>query len=133
MARYAFISRLGSVAYVAVTYDKNGGNLPSNIGGNKVEWSRIQTSHREVFSLLSTSDMERDLHEAQIHITETRTTRRSAYVQHSWPFTTLGSQLLQDAPNNPGTSLGMVPLYAARREGSQDGRLRARPVHSLRP
>jgi len=79
MARYAFISRLGSVAYVAVTYDKNGGNLPSNIDGNKVEWSRIQTSHGEVFSLLSKSDMERDLHEAQIHITETRTTRRSAY------------------------------------------------------
>ena len=79
MARYAFISRLGSVAYVAVTYDKNGGNLPSNIDGNNVEWSRIQTSHGEVFSLLSTSDMERDLHEAQIHITETRTTRRSAY------------------------------------------------------
>ena len=79
MARYAFISRLGSVAYVAVTYDKNGGNLPSNIDGNKVEWSRIQTSHGEVFSHLSNSDMERDLHEAQIHITETRTTRRSAY------------------------------------------------------
>ena len=79
MARYAFISRLGSVAYIAVTYDKNGGNLPSNIDGNKVEWSRIQTSHGEVFSLLSTSDMERDLHEAQIHITETRTIPRSAY------------------------------------------------------
>jgi hypothetical protein len=71
-------SRLGSVAYVAVTFDKNGDNLPSNIDGNKVEWSRIQTSHGEVFSLLSNSDMERDLHEAQIHITETRTTRAGA-------------------------------------------------------
>ena len=48
MTRYAFISRLGSVAYVAVTYDENGGNLPSEIDGNKIEWNRIEASHGEV-------------------------------------------------------------------------------------
>jgi hypothetical protein len=74
MTRYAFLSRLGSIAYVAVTYDENGGNLPSEIDGNKVEWSRIEGG--EVFLLVSTADMERDLHEAGIHITETRTKRR---------------------------------------------------------
>ena len=79
MTRYAFISRAGSVAYVAVTYDENGGNLPTNIDGNKVKWSRIEASHGAVFSLFSTSDMERDLHEARIHITETRTKPRTAF------------------------------------------------------
>src|ERR1051326_5025247 len=74
MIRYAFLSRLGSVAYVAVTYDENGCNLPSEIDGNKVEWSRIEGG--EVFLLVSTADMERDTHEAGIHITETRTKRR---------------------------------------------------------
>jgi hypothetical protein len=77
MTRYAFISRLGSVAYVAVTYDENGSNLPSEIDGNKVEWSRIETSRGEVFLLVSTADMERDLNEAGIHITETRTKPRA--------------------------------------------------------
>ncbi len=38
MIRYAFLSRLGSVAYVAVTYDENGGNLPSKIDGNATQW-----------------------------------------------------------------------------------------------
>ena len=79
MTRYAFISRLGSVAYVAVTYDENGSNLPSEIDGNKVEWSRIEASHGEIFSLVSTADMERDLHEAGIHITETRTKSRTEF------------------------------------------------------
>ena len=65
--------------YVAVTYDENGVNLPSNIDGNKVKRSRIEAPHGEVFSLLSTSDMERDLHEAQIHITETRTKPRATF------------------------------------------------------
>ena len=73
MTRYAFLSRLGSVAYVAMTYDENGGNLPNEIDGNKVEWNRIEASHGEVFLLVSTADMERDLHEIGIHITETRT------------------------------------------------------------
>ena len=77
MTRYAFISRLGSVTYVAVTYDENGANLPSEIDGNKVEWSRIETSHGEIFLLVSTADMERDLHEAGIHITENRTKSRA--------------------------------------------------------
>ena len=36
MIRYAFLSRLGSVAYVAVTYE-NGGNLPSKIDGNATQ------------------------------------------------------------------------------------------------
>ena len=76
MTRYAFVSRLGSVAYVAVTYDEKGGNLPSRIDGNAVEWTRIEAEHGEVFSLLSTADMERDLHETGLHITETRTKRR---------------------------------------------------------
>ena len=79
MTRYAFISRLGSVAYVAVTYDENGSNLPIEIEGNKVEWSRIEASHGEIFSLVSTADMERDLHEAGIHITETRTKSRTEF------------------------------------------------------
>jgi hypothetical protein len=77
MIRYAFLSRLGSIAYVAVTYDENGGNLPSEIDGNKVEWSRIDGSHGEVFLLVSNAEMERDLHEAGIHITETRTKPRA--------------------------------------------------------
>ena len=77
MIRYAFLSRLGSVAYVAVTYDENGGNLPSKIDGNATLWSRIEGSHGEVFLLVSTVDMERDLHEAGIHITETRTKPRA--------------------------------------------------------
>ena len=42
-----------------------------------VEWSRIEGSHGEVFLLVSTADMERDLHEAGIHITETRTKPRA--------------------------------------------------------
>ena len=65
MIRYAFLSRLGSVAYVAVTYDENGGNLPSKIDGNATQWSRIEGSHGEVFLLVSTTDMERDLHEGR--------------------------------------------------------------------
>ena len=77
MIRYAFLSRLGSVAYVAVTHDENGGNLPSKIDGNATQWSRIEGSHGEVFLLVSTADMERDLHEAGIHITETRTKPRA--------------------------------------------------------
>jgi len=76
--RYAFISRLGSVAYVAVIYDESGGNLPSEVDGNKVKWTRIEASHGEVFSLLSTAHMERDLHEAGVHITETRTKPRAS-------------------------------------------------------
>src|SRR5438552_631048 len=31
MTRYAFLSRQGSVAYVGVTYDKKGNNLPGKI------------------------------------------------------------------------------------------------------
>jgi hypothetical protein len=77
MTRCAFISRRGSVAYVAVTHDESGGNLPGEIDGNKVEWTRIETSRGEVFSLLSTADMERDLHEVGIHITETRAKPRN--------------------------------------------------------
>jgi hypothetical protein len=76
MTRYSFISRLGSVAYVAVGYDETGGNLPSEVDGNNVEWTRIEVSQGEIFLLLSTVDMERDLHESGIHITETRPKRR---------------------------------------------------------
>ena len=79
MSRCAFLSRLGSVAYVAVTHDEKGGNLPSEIDGNKLEWARIEASHGEIFSLISTADMERDLHEGGIHITETRTKRRGTF------------------------------------------------------
>ena len=77
--RYAFISRAGSVAYVAVTYDQAGANLPLSIDGNEVNWARIEASEGEIFSLFSTADMERDLHEAGVYITETRTKSR-----HSW-------------------------------------------------
>ena len=79
MMRCAFLARLGSVAYVAITYDEKGSNLPRKIDGNKVEWNRIEASHGEVFSLISTTDMERDLHEAGIHITETRTKSRTEF------------------------------------------------------
>jgi hypothetical protein len=52
MIRYAFLSRLGSVAYVAVTYDENGSNLPSKIDGNATQWSRIE-DHTARFSCSS--------------------------------------------------------------------------------
>ena len=81
--RCAFVSRLGSVAYVAVTYDESGGNLPSGIDGNDVRWTRIESSHGEIFSLLSTPDMERDLHEAGVHITETRPKPRAGLGRRS--------------------------------------------------
>ena len=81
--RYAFISRHGSVAYVAVAYDETGGNLPNEIDGNGVKWTRIEASHGEVFSLLSTADMERDLHETGVHITETRTKPRGSLGRRS--------------------------------------------------
>jgi hypothetical protein len=81
--RYAFISRQGSVAYVAVTYDESGGSLPNEIDGNDVKWTRIEASHGEVFSLLSTADMERDLHETGVHITETRTKPRGSLGRRS--------------------------------------------------
>jgi hypothetical protein len=79
MTRCAFLSRLGSVAYVAVTYDEKGGNLPREIDGNKVKWSRIEASHGEIFSLISTAATERDLHEGRIHITEIRPNRRDTF------------------------------------------------------
>ena len=60
--RYAFISRVGSVAYVAITYHATGEKLPLRIDGNEVSWTRIETSEGEIFSLFSTADMERDLH-----------------------------------------------------------------------
>src|SRR5947208_6735041 len=47
--RYAFISRAGSVAYVAVTYDQAGANLPLSIDGNEVNWARIEASEGEIF------------------------------------------------------------------------------------
>jgi hypothetical protein len=76
--RYAFISRLGSVAYVGVTYDGTGGDLPSNVDGNNVSWTRIEASHGEIFALLSTADMERDLQEIGVHVTETRAKPRAS-------------------------------------------------------
>ena len=78
MTRCAFTSRHGSVAYVAVTYEETGGNLPSEVDGNKVRWTRIEASQGEIFLLVSTADMERDLHESGIHITETRPKRAHA-------------------------------------------------------
>ena len=79
MMRCAFLARLGSVAYVAITYDEKGSNLPRKIDGNKVEWNRIEAAHGEIFSLVSSADMERDLHEGGIHVTETRTKRRGTF------------------------------------------------------
>jgi hypothetical protein len=75
MARYAFISRLGSCAYIAVTHEERGGNLPRVIDGNPVAWVRIEPSQAEEFALISTPELERDLNETGIHITETRTKR----------------------------------------------------------
>ena len=77
MTRYAFLSRHGSVAYVGVTYDEKGNNLPEKIDGGPVKWTRIAAAQGEIFLLLSTADMERDLHEVGFHITETRTKPRS--------------------------------------------------------
>ena len=76
--RYPFISRVGSVAYVAVTYDEAGENLPRSIDGNDVTWTRIEAPEGAIFSLVSTADMERDLHEVGLHITETRTKPRTS-------------------------------------------------------
>jgi len=70
MTRYAFLSRHGSVAYVGVTYDEKGNNLPEKIDGGPVKWTRIAAAQGEIFLLLSTADMERDLHEVGFHITE---------------------------------------------------------------
>ena len=77
--RYAFVSRVGSTTYVAVTYDDSGKNLPTSIDSNPVNWTRIGVAEGEMFLLFSTADMERDLHEVGVHITETRTKPR-----HSW-------------------------------------------------
>jgi hypothetical protein len=81
--RCAFVSRLGSVAYVAVTYDETGRDLPSSVDGNNLSWTRIEASHGEIFSLLSNPDMERDLHEAGVHITETRPKPRASLGRRS--------------------------------------------------
>jgi len=51
----------------------------ARLTATKVEWARIETSHGEIFSLVSTVDMERDLHEGGIHITETRTKQRGTF------------------------------------------------------
>jgi hypothetical protein len=77
-ARYAFTSRLGSVTYGAVTYDETGHDLPQVIDGNEISWSRVGASDSEI-SLVSTADMERDLHEVGLHITETRTKPRESW------------------------------------------------------
>ena len=77
-SRYAFLSRLGSIAYVAVSHNETGENLPQSIDGNEVSWTRLEASEGEIFSLFSTADMERDLHEAGVHITETRTKPRAS-------------------------------------------------------
>jgi hypothetical protein len=84
MTRYAFLSRHGSVAYVGVTYDKKGNNLPGKIDSGLVNWTRIAAAEGEIFLLLSTADMERDLHEAGFHITEIRTKPRSQ-IAHTGP------------------------------------------------
>ena len=75
MTRHGFVSRHGSCAYVAVTHDEKGANLPHSIDGNPVAWTRIEASQGELFPLISTPDMERDLQEHGVHITETRTKR----------------------------------------------------------
>ena len=77
--RYPFISRVGSIAYVAVTYKEAGENLPRSIDGNDVTWTRIDEAGGAIFSLISTADMERDLHEVGLHITETRTKPRTRW------------------------------------------------------
>jgi hypothetical protein len=50
----------------AITYDESGGNLPSEIDGRRLAW-RDPPGY---------ADMERDLHETGVHITETRTKPR---------------------------------------------------------
>jgi hypothetical protein len=77
--RYPFISRIGSIAYVAITYDEAGENLPRSVDGNDVSWTRIEGFEGAIFSLISTADMERDLHEVGVHITETRTKPRTSW------------------------------------------------------
>ena len=49
---------------------KRGENLPRSIDGNDVTWTRIDASEGAIFSLISTADMERDLHEVGLHITD---------------------------------------------------------------
>jgi hypothetical protein len=77
--RYPFISRAGSVVYVGVTYEEAGGNLPRTIDGSDVSWTRIDASEGAIFLLISTADMERDLHEVGVHVTETRTKPRASW------------------------------------------------------
>ena len=81
--RYPFICRIGSIAYVAVTYEEAGENLPRSIDGNDVTWTRIEAAAGAIFSLISTADMERDLHEVGLHITETRTKPRTSWASPS--------------------------------------------------
>jgi hypothetical protein len=64
---------------VAVTYEQAGHNLPTSIDGNEVSWTRIDASEGAIFSLISTADMERDLHEVGVHVTETRTKPRTSW------------------------------------------------------
>jgi hypothetical protein len=75
-SRQAFTAQLGSVGYVAVTYDQAGHDLPSAIDGNEVNWTHIKVSEAEILALVSASDMERDLHELGVHITQTVTVPR---------------------------------------------------------
>jgi len=56
MTRCAFISRAGSVAYVAVTYDENGGNLPSHIDEARVHITETRTKPRTAFSTPNPSE-----------------------------------------------------------------------------
>src|SRR4051794_23186719 len=52
MIRYAFLSRLGSVAYVAVTHDENGGNLPARSTATKPNGAGLR-DHTARFSCSS--------------------------------------------------------------------------------
>jgi hypothetical protein len=83
--RYPFISRVGSVAYVAVTYHEAGENLPRSVDGNDASWTRIDAAEGAIFSLISTADMERDLHEVGLHITATRTKPRTSWASPGRP------------------------------------------------
>jgi hypothetical protein len=78
-SRQAFKAQLGSVGYVAVTYDQTGRDLPRAIHGNEVSWTHIKASEGEILALVSSADMERDLHELGVRITQTVTVPRTRW------------------------------------------------------
>lgn len=78
MARYAFVSRLGSATYIAITYDADGQDLPNCVEGNTINWTRVEVEDTNL-PLRFNVEMERDLHELRIHIMKLSTVSRREF------------------------------------------------------